>query len=121
MALQDKSEELYKKKNEKLDLNRDVEPFAMWSFILSLAPIAIIVVPFINLVLVATPFASIVTGIIGIRKCNKNTKKYKGKGFAIAGLVIGLVEILIGVLAIILFVTITQNEIVSVLNNSLLR
>jgi hypothetical protein len=36
---------------------------------------------------------SVILGAIGLKKINKNPDKYKGRGFAIAGIIIGSLEI----------------------------
>jgi len=82
--IKDPAQELYEKKNKKLDLEREVDSYAMWGFILSLFSIYIGFVSLLALIL----------SIIGLSRITKDNTK-KGKGFAIAGIVISCIVMLV--------------------------
>ena len=63
--------------NKELVLN----PKAIWAFGLSIVGI---------LGLYLLSFIAVIVGILSIKEINKNQHKYKGIGFAIAGLIIGI-------------------------------
>jgi len=97
---EDPAQEFYREKNAKYDLDRDVDSYAMWGFFLSWAPAifllgfppALVLVPFFCL-------ASILVSILSLVRI-KDNKKLKGKGFAIAGIVISFVILIIIVLLV---------------------
>ena len=68
---------------------QEIEGLGLAGFIVSLAGLIILGIPF--------GIVGIVFGGISLGKINKNPDKYKGKGFAIGSLVIGIIDI-IGVL-----------------------
>lgn len=73
---------------------------ALWSFILSAAGFAFMLFPYLS---IASPYlfvGGIVTGILALSKIKKN--KERGKGLAIAGLIIGGVSILAIMAAVLL-------------------
>lgn len=71
---------------------KQIEPFSLIGFIAGLLGL-------ILLFTVGFPFllgsAAVVLSIIGLSQFNKEPEKWKGKGFAIAGLILGLLTILI--------------------------
>ncbi|MDB4728340.1 DUF4190 domain-containing protein [Saprospiraceae bacterium] len=92
------------KKNSKHKGNRVLnEPktdgMAIASFICSLAS----VIPFIGIL---GPFLGIIFGIIALGRINKAPQFIKGKGFAIAGIVIGGVTILLGIIVLVWWLSI---------------
>lgn len=108
--MKDKAQELYAKKRAGKEVQKELEPFAMWSFILSIAPFLSVFglwIPLLNiligLLLLPAPILSIALGIASFSRIG-GRKKYYGKGFAIAGIVISLLEIGIGILGILIFV-----------------
>jgi hypothetical protein len=87
------------KKKSKTGRNRVLnEPktdgMAIASFVCSLG----IFIPFINLV---APFLALVFGIIALGRINEAPQLIKGKGFAIAGIVIGAVGLFVLIIALI--------------------
>ena len=117
----DKTEKYYANKNKKLDLGRDVDVYAMWSFLLSISPLVIGFIPFINFLNVLTPLASIILGVIGINSIKKEPLKRKGKGFAIAGIVIGSIEIIIGILLLAFAFALFQGQTTTLINTSIIN
>lgn len=65
---------------------KEIEPLSLISFISSLVGLFIFGIPL--------GIASIIMSAIGQQKINNNPEKWKGKGLAIAGLVIGIVDII---------------------------
>lgn len=74
----------------------NLEVFGLVSFISGLIGL----IPFWGLLL---GFISIITGIISLRKIAKNPGKFYGKGFAIAGIILGIIGIVISALIILAF------------------
>jgi len=94
----DKAQELYEKKKTSISSKKDVDQKAMISFILSLAPLwslFVFWIPFVNFLLIIflliSPILSIVYGIISISEFDD--KKHFGQGFAIAGIIISVLQI----------------------------
>jgi uncharacterized membrane protein len=104
VELEDKTQKVYSKQNKDLDIDRDVEPLAMWAFGVSVAPFVFGWFPIIGALFLFAPVVAIILGIVSLNKIKKMPSKLKGRGFAIAAIVIGAVEIILGVLAIIFFV-----------------
>lgn len=73
--------------------HKTVEPFALVSFLLGLA--SFISLPFINVLAIVLFILVIVFASISLSKLNAQPDKYKGKGFAIAGLILGILGFLI--------------------------
>lgn len=65
---------------------KKTEPLSLISFISSLVGLFIFGIVF--------GIASVIMSAIGLGKINKNPEKWKGKGFAIAGIIIGIIDIL---------------------------
>jgi len=98
--MKDKAQELYEKKKTTVSSKKDMDQKAMISFILSLAPLwslTVIWIPFVNMLLIAflivSPILSIIFGILSISEFDE--KKHFGKGFAIAGIIISVLQIAI--------------------------
>lgn len=53
--------------------------FAIASFVLGLIPFTIL-----------GPFAAVILGIVGLDRIRKHPERYRGKGFAVAGIILGL-------------------------------
>jgi len=66
--------------------DKKTEPLSLISFISSLVGLLVFGILFGT--------ASVIMSAIGLGKINKNPEKWKGKGFAIAGIIIGLIDIL---------------------------
>jgi hypothetical protein len=60
---------------------------ALVSLIVALAPIILIFIPYLNCISLLCPIAAIILGIIGLTQVNKTMQR--GKGMAIAGIIIG--------------------------------
>jgi hypothetical protein len=60
---------------------------ALVSLIVALAPILLIFIPYVNCIGFLCPIAAIILGIIGLTQVNKTMER--GKGMAIAGIIIG--------------------------------
>ncbi len=98
---QDKATELYTKRNKASGLDKEVHPLAMWGFIASLSPLVIVFIPFLNFFTVFLPPVGIILSAIGLSKIKKEPKKYKGRGFALAGIIVGGVTIVLGTVLIV--------------------
>lgn len=89
--LEDKAAGMYKKKNKASGTSKDVDSVTTWGFVLSLIGIYFMFLFFIGAIF---GIASIILGIVGLNRI-KNNKNLKGKGFAIAAIVIGTIEVLV--------------------------
>ena len=97
----DPAQELYSKSKAAKEIQKDVDPYAMWSFILPFCIFPVAFFPFLNIMaFFLFPVISIILGIVGIVKINSE-KKTKGKGFAIAGIVLSSLWILLIVVGVI--------------------
>lgn len=67
--------------------SRKVNTLALLSFIFAILSLFILGIPF--------GIAAVVCGIIGLSQIGKSPEVYKGKGFAIVGLIIGLIAVII--------------------------
>lgn len=101
--LQDKTQKLYTKQNKDLDLQREVEPLAMWAFACALAPFVLSWIPVVGTIFFLAPFAAIILGIIALNRIKQQPKTKKGKGFAIASIAIGALMIFVGIIFIVIF------------------
>ncbi|MFP4119283.1 MAG: DUF4190 domain-containing protein [Candidatus Woesearchaeota archaeon] len=120
-APKDSTEQYYANKNKKLDLGRDVDVYAMWSFLLALSPLVTGLIPVINLLNILTPFASIILGIIGISSIKSNPSKKKGRGFAIAGIIIGAIEIIMIMLLFTFAFALFQGQTTTLINTTFIN
>ena len=93
-SIQDQAQKLYEEKNKSLDLNRNIDNYAMWSFGLAISLFILIGIPFINFLSPVISIVAIVFGIISITRIKKDSN-FQGKGFAISGIIIGLLELVI--------------------------
>lgn len=108
----DKAQELYKrKKNLKYAVEKKLDEFAMWSFILAVAPflsLFMVFVPVVNVLfaflLVPSPILGIIFGVVGLSRIEMDERMLYGRGFAVAGIVISVLQICLGVLAVLFFV-----------------
>ncbi|MBD3164680.1 DUF4190 domain-containing protein [Candidatus Woesearchaeota archaeon] len=90
--VEDPAQKLYRERSRSLDLDRDVDRFAMWAFFFSIAlPLSIFFWPII-VITVFFPFIGMVLSIIALSRIRKN--KAKGRGFAVAALILSVVEII---------------------------
>ncbi|MGM5484494.1 MAG: hypothetical protein ACQEP1_01325 [Nanobdellota archaeon] len=96
MKIKDKASELYE--DDAKEARRDTEPYAMWSFVLSIAPFFVFFIPFVNFIIPLLPLASIVLGIVSL---NRDFSEFSGRGFSIAGIIISSIEIILAVLILI--------------------
>ena len=100
-TIDDPAQIFYKEKNKGLDLEREVDPYAMWAFVLSLGFMYLFMIPFIGALFIPfCPFVSLVLGIMSLDRIKKR-KDLKGKGFAIAAIIISTIQILIGLLILV--------------------
>lgn len=106
----DKAQQLYSEKKVGKEIEKQLESFAMWSFVLSIAPLGsflFLLIPILNILFIlflfVAPILSIIFGIIGLKNVGEN-KKFYGNGFAIAGIIISILEFFICILVIILFI-----------------
>ena len=104
----DKAQEFYQEQKASKEAKREIHPYSMWSFVLSMSllwGIFLILIPIMNIIfailVVIALIASIVFGILSFEKINKNPQKYWGKGFSIAGITISVIQFLIGIIALI--------------------
>jgi hypothetical protein len=65
---------------------------AIVSFIFALASLLVFALPF--------GLVALITGFISLSKINSNPALYKGKGFAIVGIIIGVIAVVVGAIAI---------------------
>ena len=104
-TIDDPAQIFYKEKNKGLDLEREIDPYAMWAFVLSLGFLYPFIIPVFGIfVMPFCPFVSLALGIISLDRIKKR-KDLKGKGFAIAAIIISSIQILIGLFAIVLGVS----------------
>ncbi len=98
--MEDKAQEFYKKSNAQKIIKKELDSFAMWSFLLSIAPI-LILFPIINFIIfIIWPILliiSITLGFLSIGRIKKNKLKY-GKGFAISGIIISFILIILSLI-----------------------
>ncbi len=108
MAEVDKAQELYSKSKANKEVQKELHPLAMWSFILSIAPfIGFVLYFFIPFLIILIPISFIVSfifGVIALFKVSDNKKRYYGKGFAISGIIISSLSLFIGIAAFIGFI-----------------
>lgn len=71
----------------------------MWAFVLSLAPLFVLFIPFVNVAALILPVVAIPLGIVGLRRTLRSPERYRGAGFAIAALVISAVLLVLVVIA----------------------
>ncbi|MCA9477854.1 MAG: DUF4190 domain-containing protein [Nanoarchaeota archaeon] len=103
--MDDEAEKLYARERKKLDLKRNIETNTMWSFGLAVIGLfAIMGVIYIPLLIITGPLG-IFFGFRGLHAIKKN-KRYKGKGFAISGIIFGSLYVLF----LLLFLIIRFNE-----------
>ena len=89
----DPAQKLYKEKNKSLDLEREVDTYAMWGFSLSLGIFFFIgVIPILFFVMWIIPFIAFTLCGISIYRIRKENK-LKGLGFAITGLILSGIQI----------------------------
>lgn len=103
----DKAQEFYKSQKASKEAKREIHPYSLWSFLLSISllwGIFLILIPIMNvifvLLVVLALIVSIVFGILSFEKINQNPQKYWGKGFSIAGITISSIQILVAIIAI---------------------
>jgi hypothetical protein len=108
----DRAQDLYDKKNKKMDLEREFDNYALISFFMSIGWPFVIAFPFIGFLSILLPPVSIVLGAMSLKKIRVD-KKLKGRGFAIAGIIISSLTLFFMILGIILVLTIFG----SLLNN----
>ena len=101
-TIEDPAQALYREKNKELDLEREVDPYAMWAFALSFGFIYTSMIPFIGLLIVPIcPFISVILGITSLNRIKKR-KDLKGKGFAIVAIIISGIQIIIGLMILVI-------------------
>jgi flagellar biosynthesis protein FlhB len=93
--IDDPARELYAKRREKLDLNREVEVFTMVAFVMLFPSIWIFMAPFLGSLFF---LLGIIFSVVGIIRINSNPKKLKGLGFAIFSIIIYVLLIMINLL-----------------------
>ena len=104
----DKAQEFYENKKASKIAKKEVNIFAMWSFILSLSPIwfwFLFWIPFLNIILgsglIIMLITSIILGIISL--LNFDNKKHFGKGYAIGGIIISILFLILIFISFIIF------------------
>lgn len=90
---EDPAQALYAKKSKSLDLEKTVDNFAMWGFGLTFGQIVLLGMWFLYPLFFAASVVGIVLGFVGLQRIKKD-KKLKGRGFAIAGIILGFLQIL---------------------------
>lgn len=70
---------------------------AVLALIFGIAGILISWVPFVNFLSFIIAIAAMVLGAIEIKRIDKGMSPSKGKGFAIAGIILGAVTVLLGI------------------------
>ncbi len=99
--LVDAAQKLYAEKDKSLDIDRDVDNFAMWAFWLAISTPFLIFFPFINFFFPLIVIAIIVLSAISLFRISKD-KKLKGRGFAITALIIGTLELMVMIFLILI-------------------
>ncbi len=104
----DKASALYEKRNKTAGIDKEIYPLAMWGFIASLSPLVIAFIPLLNFFTPFLPIAGIILSAIGLHKLNQQSvsAQYKGRSFAIAGIIVGIVMIFLIIALVIAFITI---------------
>ncbi|MCF7871480.1 hypothetical protein K9L97_00415 [Candidatus Woesearchaeota archaeon] len=100
--LDDKASKMYTNRNSTKGTEKDVETSTMWGFGCGFIGIFLVGIPILNIIL---GLASTILGIIGLTNIKKMKDK-KGFGFAIFAIIVGIIEIIIGLvmtLGLILF------------------
>ncbi len=90
---------------------------AIVGFALALAPIVLIFIPFLSCLAFLCPVAAIVLGIIALTQISKSGVFQKGKGLAIAAIVIGAVWFLLIPILVITGLTIFGPNISNIFTN----
>lgn len=88
---EDLAQKLYDKRNKHLDIHKEVDSYATWSFGLSLVGLYLCIYFFI---FIWFPIIPLVLGIIGLSRINKNNQ-VKGKAFAIISIILSVLEFFI--------------------------
>lgn len=110
MISKDKATEMYGKRNKAAGLDKEVHPLAMWGFIASVGTFLIAFIPFLNILAFLLPPTGIVLSAVGLSKIKKEPAKFRGRGFALAGIIVGAAIIVLGTLAIVGFVIYFANN-----------
>jgi hypothetical protein len=102
----DKAGKFYSKRN-KYFLGSDVNNYSIWAFGLALSPLMLFAIPFINLLLLLTPLATIIFSILGMKQSYKVIDQKKNNAphrssfwFALFALIFGVLQLFLIVLAI---------------------
>ncbi|MGM5483734.1 MAG: hypothetical protein ACQER9_02340 [Nanobdellota archaeon] len=94
--MEDKAQSLYKEKNKKYDLGKDIEPYGMWAFCISLAPLSIIIgFWFLIPIFIFFPYISLILSFISLGKLKESPEQYKGRGFVIASIILASLQIVL--------------------------
>jgi len=88
------------KHNEK-EANGNNKNLAIVSFITGIASLLLILVPVIGFLFIPAAIIAVVFGVIARKKARGNPEVYGGKGFALAGLICGIVSLALLLLGII--------------------
>ena len=91
----DKAQELYNNSNASKQIKKEIHPLAMWSFGFAIAPLFLSFfwsIPILGLIIFLMPFISICLGSLSLFKIKG---KFIGKGFAIGGIIISIIQLLI--------------------------
>lgn len=110
----DAAQKYYEESKTHNNLIKEINPFALWSFGIGIAPIFtfwLFIIPIFGIILglIAIPvfIIGIVLGIMGMIKISQNPQKYNGFGFALTGVILNVIYILliiIGIIALIMFI-----------------
>lgn len=98
----DRAQDLYEKQNSKMDIDRDLDNYALVSFFMSIGWPFVFAFPIIGFIGIFMLPVSIVLGVMSLRRI-RDDKKLKGRGLAIAGILISSLTMLFGIVMIILF------------------
>lgn len=102
MISHDKATEMYAKRNKASGLDKELHPLALWGFICAVAPFVGWAIPFLNILIVFFgPPVGIILSAIGLNKVKNDPKRYKGRGLALAGIIVGAAVIVLGTIGII--------------------
>jgi hypothetical protein len=88
-------------RNKVID-ERKIDIVSLFSFITGVFSLFVLLIPFVGIISIPFGLLTFVLGIIGLRRINKNSERLMGKGFAIAGFVIGSLFILFLLLLILI-------------------
>ena len=97
----DPAQELYANRNKSIGLEKSIDTYAIWSFGLTISQFILLGLWFLFPIFMILSVVGIILGALSLGRISKNSD-LKGRGFAIAGIIIGVLQ-LIGYIILIVF------------------